>query len=135
IYYAKNIKASAAGTNSVTVTFNAPTPFVDLRITEYSGLDKVNPLDVSKSTSGTSATANSGSVTTTAANELISPAGTTYGLLSGAGTNFTSRIITSPDGNIVEDRLVTAIGSYNATAVQTGSAAWVMQLVTFKAGS
>ena len=79
IYYAKNIKSSAAGANTVTVTFNASTPAVDLRITEYSGLDRVNPLDVSKSASGTSATANSGSVTTTAANELIFAAGTTTG--------------------------------------------------------
>ena len=134
IYYAKNIKASAAGANTVTVTFNASTAFVDLRITEYSGLDKVNPLDVSKSASGTAATANSGAVTTTAANELLFAAGTTTGVFSGAGTGFTSRIITSPDADIVEDRLVTATGSYNATAVQTGSAAWVMQMVTFKAG-
>ena len=29
---------------------------------------------------------------------------------------------------------MTATGSYNATAVQTGSSAWVMQMVTFKAG-
>jgi hypothetical protein len=134
IYYAKNIKASAAGANTVTVTFNASTAFVDLRITEYSGLDKVNPVDVSQSASGTAATANSGAVTTTAANELLFAAGTTNGVFSGAGTGFTNRIITSPDADIVEDRLVTAAGSYNATAVQTGSAAWVMQMVTFKAG-
>ena len=31
IYYAQNIKASAAGTNTVTVTFNTSTPFVDVR--------------------------------------------------------------------------------------------------------
>ena len=29
IYYAKNIKAAAAGTNTVTVTFNTATPYVD----------------------------------------------------------------------------------------------------------
>ena len=108
IYYAKNIKASAAGANTVTVTFNASTAFVDLRITEYSGLDKVNPLDVSQSASGTAATANSGAVTTTAANELLFAAGTTTGSFSGAGTGFTNRIITSPDADNVEDRLVTA---------------------------
>ena len=31
IYYAPNIKAAAAGTNTVTATFDAPTPYVDLR--------------------------------------------------------------------------------------------------------
>ena len=70
IYYASNIKAAAAGANTVTVTFNTATPFVDVRATEYSGLDPVNPFDVGTSASGTSATANSGSVTTTAAREL-----------------------------------------------------------------
>jgi hypothetical protein len=134
IYYAKNINASAAGANTVTVTFNASTAFVDLRITEYSGLDKVNPLDVSQSASGTAATANSGAVTTTAANELLFAAGTTSGSFTGVGTGFTNRIITSPDADNVEDRLVTALGTYSATAPLSGSAAWVMQLVTFKAG-
>ena len=33
IYYAKNIKAAAAGTNTVTVTFNTATPYVDIRAT------------------------------------------------------------------------------------------------------
>src|SRR5205814_4261318 len=43
IYYAKNI---AAGSNTVTVSFNQATPFVDVRILEYSGLDTASPLDV-----------------------------------------------------------------------------------------
>ena len=48
----RNIKAAAAGTNTVTVTFNASTPFVDIRALEYSGLDPVNPFDVGTSASG-----------------------------------------------------------------------------------
>jgi hypothetical protein len=135
IYYAKNIKAAAAGTNTVTVNFNTATPFVDIRAMEYSGLDLVNPLDVTHSASGTSAAAASGSVTTTSANALIFAAGTTSGSFSAAGTGFTSRIITQPDLDIAEDRLVTATGSYNATASLVGSAAWVMQVVAFKAAN
>ena len=38
IYYASNIKAAAAGTNTVTATFNTATPYVDVRALEYSGL-------------------------------------------------------------------------------------------------
>jgi glucose/arabinose dehydrogenase len=135
IYYAKNIKAAAAGTNTVTVTFNTATPFVDLRITEYSGLDPVNPFDVGTSASGTSATANSGSVATSAAHELVFGAGMTTGGFSTAGGGFTSRVITVPDLDIAEDRFVTATGSYSATASLSGSAAWVMQVATFKAAS
>ena len=135
IYYAKNIKAAAAGTNTVTVTFNTATPFVDVRAVEYSGLDLVNPFDVGTSASGTGTSANSGSVTTTAAHELVFGAGITVGGFSAAGANFTSRIITSPDLDIAEDRFVTATGSYSATASLGGSAAWVMQVATFRAAS
>jgi len=60
IYYARNIKAASAGANTVTVAFNAATPFIDIRATEYSGLDPANPLDVFHSTSGTSTTPNRG---------------------------------------------------------------------------
>ena len=67
IYYAPNIKAAPAATNTVTVTFNTATPYVDIRATEYSGLATTNPFDVGTSASGTSTTANSGTVTTTAA--------------------------------------------------------------------
>jgi PKD repeat protein len=135
IYYAKNIKAAAAGANTVTVTFNTATPYVDIRATEYSGLDPINPLDATASASGSSSSPSSGSVTTTAARELIFGAGITIGGFGAAGTNFTSRIITSPDLDIAEDRFVTTAGSYSATASLTGSAAWVMQVVAFKAAS
>src|SRR4029077_10254181 len=46
IYYAKNIAAATAGSNSVSVTFNQAAPFVDLRVLEYSGIDRTAPLDV-----------------------------------------------------------------------------------------
>ena len=135
IYYAKNIKAAPAGTNTVTVTFNTATPYVDIRALEYSGLDTANPFEIGTSASGTSATANSGTVTTTTANALIFGAGMTTGGFSTAGTNFTTRIITTPDADIAQDRIVTTAGAYNATAPLTGSAAWVMQVATFKAAS
>jgi len=135
IYYAKSIKAAAAGSNTVTVIFNTATPFIDIHATEYSGLDPVNPLDVGRSASGGSATADSGSVTTTAARELVFGAGITVGGFSAAGTNFTSRIITTPNLDIAEDRFVTVTGSYNATAPLTGSSAWLMQVATFRAAN
>ena len=133
IYYANNIKAAAAGTNTVTATFNTATPYVDVRALEYSGLDPVNPFDVGTSASGTGTSANSGTVTTTAANALIFGAGITTGGFSTAGTNFTTRIITIPDADIAQDRIVTATGAYSATAPVSG--AWVMQVATFKAAA
>src|SRR5678815_6134346 len=74
IYYAKNI---AAGANTVTVTFNKAAAYPDVRILEYSGLDKTSPLDTGAAASGSGTAANSGAVVTTSASELIFGAGTT----------------------------------------------------------
>src|SRR5208282_5360427 len=41
--------------------------------------------------------------------------------------------ITSPDGDIAEDKVVTTAGSNSATATLEGSGAWVMQMATFSA--
>ena len=122
IYYAPNIKAAPAGTNTVTATFDAATPYVDLRALEYSGLDPVSPFDVGASASGTGTSATSGAVTTTAANALIFGAGTTTGGFAAEGTDFTTRIITTPDADIAGDRIVTSTGTYSATAPLNGSA-------------
>ena len=43
IYYAKNIVAATANTNSVTVTFSTAANYPDIRIAEYAGLDPSNP--------------------------------------------------------------------------------------------
>ncbi|MGA9797564.1 MAG: IPT/TIG domain-containing protein [Terriglobales bacterium] len=129
IYYAKNI---AAGTNTVTVTFNKAAAFVDIRALEYSGLDPTSPLDQTAGAAGSGTTASSGAATTASANELIFGAGMTATAFTGAGTGFVSRIITTPDADIAEDRTVAATGSYSATAPNKSSN-WVMQMVTLKA--
>jgi hypothetical protein len=97
---------------------------------EYSGVDATSPFDGAAGAAGTGATASSGNITTTAANDLLVGAGITTGSFTAAGTSFTSRIITAPDLDIAEDRNVTATGVYAATAAQGG--AYVMQVVAFK---
>jgi hypothetical protein len=134
MWYASNTKAAAAGANTVTVTFSASTPYVDIRALEYGGLDAANPFDVGSAASGNSTSASSGAVATTAASELIVGAGMTGGLFSAAGATFTNRIITQ-DADIAEDRIVTTAGSYSATATLTPSASWVMQVATFRAAT
>jgi hypothetical protein len=131
IYYARDIIGAGPGSNRVTVAFDKAVTYADIRIMEYSGLDQSSPLDVSSSFAGTSSQATSGSATTRFARELIIGAGMTSGSFSSAGTGFTKRIITNPDADIVEDRSVTATGTYSATANQSGT--WLMQMVTFKA--
>jgi len=133
IYYAKNIAASAAGTNVVKVQFSVAANFPDIRILEYSGIDPTAPLDVTAASSGSSATASSGAVSTTNPNDLLVGANVVQTGTTGAGTSFTSRVITNPDADIAEDRVVSAAGSYSATAPVSPAAQWIMQMVAFKA--
>ena len=131
LYYAKNIKAAAAGTNVVTVQFSGAVPYVDVRAAEYSGIDPVNPLDTTASAAGSGTTASSGNLTTSAASELIFGAGMTTGSFAGGTNGFTTRIITPVDGDIAVDQFATASGTFAATASE-GSAKWVMQAVAFR---
>jgi hypothetical protein len=126
IFYLSNI---AGGNNTVTVTFNQPAVYPDVRILEYRG---VTTVDVTAGASGSGTAANSGAATTTSANELIFGANTVATTTGAAGSGFTRRIITSPDGDIAEDKVVTTAGSNSATATLTSSGPWVMQMVTFK---
>src|SRR5712692_2418408 len=129
IYYAANIKG---GSNTVNVIFSQTALYPDVRILEYQG---VSAVDVTAGASGNSGTANSGSATTTMANELIFGAATVATGVTGAGSGFTTRIITSQDGDNAEDEVVTTKGSYSATAPLSPSGAWVMQMVAFAASS
>jgi hypothetical protein len=115
----------------VTVVFNQAAAYPDVRVLEYSGADQTNPLDVTAGAAGTGLTANSGAATTTAANELIFGAGMTFDIYNAAGSGFTKRVITG-FGDIAEDKGVTGTGSYSATAANRSSAAWVMQMATFR---
>jgi len=125
IYYAPGI---VGGSNTVTVTFNQPAAYPDVRILEYKG---VNALDVTAGASGSSTSASSGAATTTGTNELIFGANMVATTTKAAGTGFTSRIITSPDSDLAEDKTVTAAGSNSATSTLTSAGPWVMQMVTF----
>lgn len=129
IYYAPNIHS---GSNTVTVTFNQAAVSPDVRVLEYSGLSTTNPLDVTAAASGNSSSASSGSATTNFSSELIFGANMVFTATQGPGSGFTSRVIT-PDGDIAEDEIVSATGSYGATAPLTSSGPWVMQMAAFKA--
>ncbi len=130
IYVAKNI---VGATNTVTVLFSSGAFAPDIRVLEYAGADVSNPVDVIAAATGSGGTSSSGAATTTNANDLIFGANIVTGLTSGPGTGFTSRILTSPDGDIAEDRVVTSVGSYSATAGATGK--WIMQMVAIRTSS
>jgi Protein of unknown function (DUF4038)/Putative collagen-binding domain of a collagenase len=128
IYYCPNIKS---GANTVTAKFSQPAVFVDLRITEYSGLSQTNTFDTGTSGTGNGTTASSGLITIGSSNELLFAAGMTATTFGAPGPGFTQRVITSPDGDIIEDQIANTAGSFNATATLS-SGAWLMQLAAFK---
>jgi len=132
IYYARNIVGAAANANTVTVRFTVAAPDADIRILEYTGIDQVNPVDVTAAAIGTNAASDSGLATTTHGNDLIFGANYVKTSTVGAGGGFTSRVITSPDGDIAEDRVVSVAGSYSASAPLTSTGPWVMQMVAFR---
>ena len=131
IYYAKNILAAAAGANIVTITFSPAAAWPDIRIVEYKGADPGNPVDVTAAATGNSAASTAGPATTTNPTDLIFGANMVQSSTSGAGAGFTLRMNTSPDGDITEDEMVTASGSYSATA-PIAAGAWIMQMVAFR---
>src|SRR5260370_32039994 len=133
IYYAKNIVSAAAGANTVTVRFNTTASFPDIRIMEYSGLDLNNPLDGVSGAVGTISTMDSGAVVTTNGNDLLVGANTVLTRVNSAGTGYTNRVITYPDGDLVEDEVATGVGTYHATSTLADPGAWVMQVGALKA--
>jgi hypothetical protein len=129
IYIGSNIKA--ASNNAVTVHFTQPALFVDLRVTEYSGLASTTAFEAGASGTGVSDSASSGPLTLSATNALLFGAGMTSTTFAGPGLGFTERVITSPDGDLVEDQVAGTLGPFSATA-PLGSGAWLMQLAAFK---
>ena len=106
IYYAKNIAAAAAGANSVTVTFSGAAVYPDVRIAEYPGIDPVNPFDGGVGAAGTRVDERQRRVRPRRRPMICWWARTPSRRdTTAAGTGFTSRVITSPDGDILEDRV------------------------------
>jgi hypothetical protein len=138
VWYAKNIVGGAP--IAATVRYSGTTSsFSVIDVMEYSGLDPLNPLDVFTSATGSGQSQNTGNMPmTTASNELI------VGLFGFAG--FASPYTAGPGfsfrnydaSTVLEDRLVTVPGIYNATvssSVPTSYAAFAMGFRVAQNGS
>ena len=106
--------------------------FVDLRITEYARVRAASPFDGGVSANGSGTNAATGPVGVPAASELLFAAGMTGALFSGPGPGYTSRVITTPDGDIVEDAIASSAGNASASAPLDGGT-WILQLAAFRA--
>ena len=126
VYYAKNI---LGGADTITVTFSANSGS-EIYISEYTGIDPNNPVDVLANASGSAGAVSSGNATTTVAGDVI------FGFCIGdwvctAGSGFAAR--SNLNGNLVEDKLAGSAGSYAATG--TANNGWTMQMVALKPAS
>jgi hypothetical protein len=124
---------AVAGSNNVTVA--QPTQSaLQMIIAEYAGVTIVTPLDQSTSGTATSTSPSSGNVTTAVANDLLLgfvSNSTTNGLTITPGASFTARA--TVNGNTyLEDRVVTATGTYSASATLSASVPWFAAVVALK---
>jgi hypothetical protein len=133
IYYARNIGAAAAGANLVAVQFSQAEPYADVRILEYSGIDRTNPLDVVSASAGISNLSSTNAVATTNATDLLVGANMVQTATIAAVGGFIPRLISQPDGDIAEDRVVTGVSYYDASAPLNLGGNWVMQMAAFRA--
>jgi hypothetical protein len=131
IYYSPNIYS---GSNTITVATSSAVDFFAISILEYSGIGLLNPLDVTSSVilNGlhVSTSASTGFINTTNANDLVIGA---FCLFNGPSSSDPDYSVRSNFYTIlVQDKIVSSIGSYTSTAVSLNDSGWIGQIVSFK---
>ncbi|MGB9067210.1 MAG: putative Ig domain-containing protein, partial [Candidatus Acidiferrales bacterium] len=127
VYYAMNIKG---GADTVKITLSGTSAWLELYLTEYTGVNQTNPIDAQAGSSGTAGAVSSGNATTTMAGDAI------YGFCMGdwnctAGSGFSAH--SNFNGNLVENELAGNASSYAATG--TANKGWTMQMAALKPAS
>ena len=135
VYYAKNISPAGAGTNVVTMKFSTAAAYPDIRILEYSGIDRVVPVETTATGMGNGTLPHSGAAVTKNATDLL--LGAALALTPAAtnpGNGFTKRMA-APSGSIAQDGIATVAGSYSASAFLGTPGPWIMHLIAFRAAN
>jgi hypothetical protein len=131
---------AVGGLTNVTVKLSGPSDQMRIALAEYSGIAASNPVDNVASGTGTSATANAGSITTLGANRLIHVAVGSDGnddadrFTPGSGYTI-HNLGPDPDGSdktMTEHRSAATAGSYGATMGNVNDS-WAAVAVAFKA--
>jgi hypothetical protein len=131
VYYASNIARTAAGRNTVNVSFSTAVAHADVRVAEYHGIDGRQPLDVAVGEAGYSEIATSGPATTSNANDLLVAGTVTAQGVTGPGASYTQRLM-DDNSEILGDSRTATIGTYSASAPQRAMGWFVMLLVAFR---
>ncbi len=118
------------GANTVTATFGtAVNSFGIIYALEYSGVAQIGPVDVTAAAAGVSGSLESGTVTTTSNVDLLFAGGASANTVTSPGAGYTAR--STFEGNMTEDEVASAKGSWSASASNSGGA-WAMQMVAFR---
>src|ERR1700678_1772902 len=129
VYYAKSIKG---GPDTVTVNLTANSAWIEVFLTEYSGIDLVNPIDTQVGATGSAGSVSSGSAATKYAGDVIyGYCATEDGGICSAGSGFNVR--STFNNKLIEDQLSGNPGNYAATGAATHG--WTMQMVALKPAS
>lgn len=115
-----------AGSNTITVAFPAGVSYPELKCAEYQGQLAI---DVLAGNTGVGSAMSSGTAATTFATDVI--VGTTYANNATPGSGFIQRYVIN--GDLYEDEPTTATGNYAATANQTPSGGWLIQMAALQA--
>lgn len=126
IYWARN---SAAGANTVTVTFNAAQNFVDVSALEFSGFGAATAaVDKTNSNSAASGNGTTGTIATTIANELLVALEISTGTPGTVSAGWTE--VGTFNSNDTGYQIVTATGTYSAAWTGTVGA-WITLIASF----
>jgi len=134
-YYAKS---TAGGATSLTLNFSGGSTYLLVAVAEVAGLDPSAPLDKSGYHESLTATAawSSAAVTTTAANEYLFSWAFTDSSNPRCGSPATGWVIESQTQDwtsvCLVDRVVSAIGSYQASVTASTAQNYGMELAAFK---
>jgi hypothetical protein len=124
VYLAKNIKG---GADTITVNLASNSGWLELFLTEYSGVNPTNPIDVQAGASGSAGSVSSGNATTAYAGDII------YGFCVAdwsctVGSGFTAW--STFNDNLIESKTAGSAGAYAATG--SANNGWTMQMVALR---
>ena len=129
-FYAKNV-AGGGSPDTVTVTLTGnSTIALQMMMLEYNGADTSFPLDGVQAVTGTGTSVIGGPVATSSANDLLYAASFSDTGYASATGGFQPE--TTFRGNLVEIKTAGAKGMYSATATNSVSTNWVMQVLAFR---
>lgn len=129
-FYASNIVGGGTPiTITVNLAANSSTSFHIYQF-EYANADPAAPVDVTCASVGLGTALSCGPVITNFTNELLYIVAFNDSAVTNAGSGFTT--VTNYHSNLVENLQTTSAGGYTATATNTSSTNWFMQLLAIK---